>query len=997
MNRNKHKQILFVLIFIFIASGTIRAQTLPFKHYTFKDGLSSSFTTCIFQGSQGYLWIGSQHGISRFDGTEFHNISITQGLPNDYIWDIIEDKKGNTWFATSGGILCLEPNSFQLKYSAFESFTVEDGIPHKRAYNIKEDSNGNLFIGTPSGICKFDGKQFITLSKKDGLPDNFIRTAAIDKQTNLWVGTPMGLCCLRNNRFYCYTTENGLVNNDVQTLAVDSKSNLLIGTSGGFSTFRKGIFSSYTTKDGLPDNYITALLEDKSGRIWIGTKNGLSYYFAGKFNNISTRQGLLDNSIKAIIQDTEENIWICSPKGISQLVSLHISHFSIQDGLPGTKVYAILQDRQDRFWFGTDNGLSVYSGGTFKNYSTQNGLPGNFVIKLLEDREGKIWIGTDSKGLSKFAGGSFENYSTVDGLPGNIILSLFAARNGTIYIGTNNGLCQMSGEKISLPFPTLKTSVHAILEDKKGNIWYSDKTSLNKVPVREMSHKHESHVTVFQKKDGLPHSFIYSLLEDSRDRIWIGTKFGVSCYYNGKFKNFSAADGLACNTCYALIEDKNGTIWVSTLQGINSINGDSFKVHRSISSLASYETCQGAFFKDRQGMFWFGTANGVTRFDPARITYKSLTHPPVYLTQISVFENPLPITGSFQLEYHRNYIRFGFTGISLTSPEEVTYKYRLKGIDTNWVETRNRMAPYPYLPPGNYTFEVYAKNRAGLESLQPAAVLFKIHPPFWQTWWFRAMSFILLLTLSWRLTLWRIKIAKEKTALEAKNQQLVMAQKMELVGILAASAVHDLKNLLSIIINYSKRAARKTNQSTPDQRTNDIGKIQETAVTAIRVAKQILAFSRRKHLGTRAANLPDLLKGIIDTLKINIPPNIEIRVAKNEKEITMRINPTKFQQLVMNLCLNAVQAMPNGGIINIDLRKNLTHNTMLVISDTGYGIDMESQKNIFTPLFTTKTQGKGTGLGLFVVKQIVDEYKGKIDVQSQSGKGTTFTIAFPEK
>jgi signal transduction histidine kinase len=314
-----------------------------------------------------------------------------------------------------------------------------------------------------------------------------------------------------------------------------------------------------------------------------------------------------------------------------------------------------------------------------------------------------------------------------------------------------------------------------------------------------------------------------------------------------------------------------------------------------------------------------------------------------------------------------------------------------------WFETRNRSTSYPYLPPGNYRFEVIAVNNDGVESTEPAEIRFRILPPLWRTWWFIVLAVCFALFVTLTLALWRIRLTNEKVALREKNKQLVMAQKMELLGILAGGAVHDLKNLLAIIIGYSKMAAQHEGEEGNKQGVNE--KIKNTAVTALQVVKQILAFTRRQYDETIAANLPDLLDDIIEILKVNTPPEINILWLRPEKEVRLFINPTKFQQVVLNLCLNAVHAMEQGGELDIRLHEeedNAGKRVILEIADTGCGMEEEVLDKIFDPLFTTKEPGKGTGLGLFVVKQIVDEYKGTIDVRSKPGEGTVFRIEFPK-
>jgi signal transduction histidine kinase len=475
----------------------------------------------------------------------------------------------------------------------------------------------------------------------------------------------------------------------------------------------------------------------------------------------------------------------------------------------------------------------------------------------------------------------------------------------------------------------------------------------------------------------------------------------LSCFDGKKsFTNYTTNDGLSDNTCYFILEGCDRNLWIGTAKGINRYDGHTFKAYTSREGLASLGIVEGACLKDSRGYLWFGTVHGITRYNP-KLDRPNSVPPPIYITHVNVFGrknedylgNAAP--DNIELQYNQNYLRFDFTGISFTSPEDVSYRYRLQGIDRVWFETRNRYISYPYLPPGNFTFEVKAINNDGVESTESAAIHFRILPPLWRTWWFIVLAVCFALAFTLTMALWRIRLANEKIALREKNKQLIMAQKMELLGILAGGAVHDLKNLLSIIIGYSKMVARQAAENNDMKGVNE--KIKNTAVTALQVVKQILAFTRRQYDETVAANLPDLLDDIIDILRITTPPEIEIIRQQPEKELRLYINPTKFQQVVLNLCFNAVHAMEQGGKLDIRLYESgdgTATRIILEIADTGCGIKEDLLDKIFDPLFTTKEPGKGTGLGLFVVKQIVDEYKGRIDVRSKPGEGTVFRISF---
>lgn len=1008
MNRKMLRFCAALLLSCFFLIRSASARSLPLKHYSVTDGLASSSVYSIFQDAKGFLWIGTEHGLSRFDGREFQSYYIRDGLPDEFIIDIWEDREGNIWFGTFKGGICV------FKSGRFKSFRQEDGLINDTVHSITGDREGNLWVGTHSGVSKFDAKNFTSYTEKSGLSNNIVYDIVCDKKGDLWFATFNGLSCFRKGQFLNYNEKDGLKYNVVKALMVDSGGSTWIGTTHGLSCLKEGKFISYTTADGLANNTVNVIIEDKNHNIWIGTDNGISYFSSGKFTNFTSKNGLPGDKVHTIFEDREGNIWIGTKMGLSRLHSLRIVNFSVKDGLPNNLTWAILEEREGKYWFGTNKGLSCYEDGKFKNFNVSSGLASNNIYALMKDSKGKIWIGTGG-GVSVYAGGKFSNYFT-----GVLVLSLAEDRAGVVWIGTNKGLCRFSrNEIIPCDFEQAQEIIHALLIDKKGNLWFSNMKGLCQVKGDK--------ITFYSEEDGLINNNINSLLEDSRGRIWIATNQGLSCLSKGKFVNYTSGEGLSDNVCYFVLEDDNQNIWIGTTRGVNLFDGKSFKTYTSRDGLTSDEMAQKACLKDSQGNLWFGTVNGITRFNP-KLDRVNTVPPPVYITRLNVFDKEQPLSGKIQLEHNRNYLGFSFIGVSFTSPEDVTYKYRLEKIEREWFEKKEPEVSYPYLPPGKYTFQVIAKNNDGIESAKPAELKFRILPPFWATWWFRGLLIVTLLSLIVMIVLWRLKRLQEKMADEARNKQLVMAQKMELVGILAGGAVHDLKNLLSIIIGYSKIAVQNVDRQ--DEKSRPLEKIKNTAMTAVSVVKQILAFSRQKYDKTMAANLADLLDDILEILKITTPPEIKIVWQPPQEEIRLFINPTKFQQVVMNLCLNAIQAIPGEGEVLISLSKkgsatptaegtgssipdrnqekvsffnNLSQGInkkeagqiILEIADSGIGMEEEVANKIFDPLFTTKEAGKGTGLGLFVVKQIVDEQKGKIKVTSKPGEGTVFKIIFP--
>ncbi|MCP4147022.1 MAG: GHKL domain-containing protein [bacterium] len=514
----------------------------------------------------------------------------------------------------------------------------------------------------------------------------------------------------------------------------------------------------------------------------------------------------------------------------------------------------------------------------------------------------------------------------------------------------------------------------------------------------------ENRVTRFTTKDGLVQDFINSLSEDKDGGIWICTNGGLSCFKNEKFRNFTTHDGLSNNYCFFAIEDDNRDLWIGTVNGINRISGihkDTFKINASMRDLVSAEINEAPALIDKGGHLWFGSINGVTRFNPHYFR-KHSTPPPIYIDYLNIFDDKIPLAGdntgsntgrnTLRFTYNRNYMKFGFIGLSFISPSEIKYRYRLKGFDKKWTLSKNRSVYYANLPPGDYAFEVTAKSSQGLESIQPAILPFKILPPFWERWWFRLTVVLGMLFFLLTIFRWRSKRVKEKTILKERNKQLVMAQKMELLGMLAGGAVHDLKNLLTTIFNYSGMVSRMGDMG--EKQSKAIERIQKATETAIQLSKQILSFTRKTGERNRMVILTDLLDDIIEILTITMPKKVSLHLEKPQLSIKIRMLPSHFQQVVMNLCINALHAMPGGGIIKILLHTQ-ENKVILEVSDTGTGMDETTRQRIFDPLYSTKESEKGTGLGLFVVKQIVELYKGKINVNTSLGKGTTFIIYFP--
>lgn len=986
-----------IILFLFccLLAGAVSGQNLSLRTYSVNDGLASSSIMSIIQDRRGYLWIGTQHGMSRFDGLEYTNYFIQDGLPHMFVWHVFEDRDGNIWAGTLGGLAKIWEDQYH--HWHIKSYTTADGLCHRSVYFVTQSADGSIWCGTKGGLSRYDGEKFHSFTMKThNLPSNEIHSIAFDKLGNMWLGTSGGVSCYSHGEFVNYGVDDGLISNRVRNIMCDRDNNIWIGTENGLSIWKNGKIESFKDKPGLAPGWVEAFCQDRSGNIWIGTLNGVSLYKNGTFTTYNSSHGFPNEKFYAICQDREKNIWFGTIRGLTKLHYLRFHTFTTRHGLPDSYVWSTTQDRSGNLWFGTENGLSRYSNGRFKNFDTSDGLAHNTVYEIIAGKKGNLWCGTLS-GVSKYspASGKFQNFTTKQGLPSNIIPGLGVDHKGVIWVGTVEGLCLIIDNRVTgFPLYRENKSVGAFMEDRGRNMWFASSQGLFRVSADRQSIQH------FSLKDGLPNTRIYSLYQDSKGNIWISTLQGLSCFRDGKFVNYYDSDGLLENTCYFVLEDDSGILWIGTGRGLNRFDGETFRSYTLYDGLPSTEMVDDSCFKDRDGNLWFGTNDGVARFYSKQDPINHVP-PPIYISRFEVMEKEFPFSKDNEFDYSQNNININFLGISFGPPEAVKYRYRLHGIDKEWKETRERTVSYPYLPSGDYYFQVVALNKDGTESPAPKNIRFRILPPFWKSWWFQLITVLVVLLVVVGILFWRIKRTRELVLLQERNKQLVMAQKMELLGILAGGAVHDLKNLLAVIIAYSKIAGELVKENTeeveeqPDpKRSNAIEKIKSTALTAVQVVKQILAFTKQNYDTTIAANLPDLVDDILEILMVSTPEEVTISWEPPDREIRLYINPTRLQQVVMNLCLNAIQAMPDGGTLTIRLYKQEERKIILEVSDTGMGMSPDITGKIFDPLFTTKRPDKGTGLGLFVVKQIVEEYNGTIQVQSVPSQGSTFIITF---
>jgi ligand-binding sensor domain-containing protein/serine phosphatase RsbU (regulator of sigma subunit) len=812
---------------LFAQKPTVRGldPTRPITEYrhsvwTVDNGLPQNSAQALAQTRDGYLWIGTQEGLVRFDGLNFTVFSKDNApaVTDKYIAGLLETQNGTLWGGGFNG--CL----FSMQNGVFRKHTI-DATAEVRTLC---EWQGRVWVGTSKGLYLWErGDSTLQhFTRQNGLPDNAVSSLAADTLNGiLWVGTQRGLCALRptsattntnsqtkvNAKAQGYTfqtlgTKDGLADETIRSLMVDSKNTLWIGSqgglqqavwsgngSGGDKASQSGnaslrILSTFTDKSGLSDNVITALYEDSEHTLWVGTATqGLMRRTATQhtFETYQTKDGLSSNEINTLLQDHEGMIWCGNAVGgLNRFANASFTTYSRENGLNAGFVWTMLEVQDGALFFNTNEaGVARFHNGKFTFLTKErNGLLSNAGGAIAEAKDGTLWVGSAESGVSCLKNGRVvKTYTTQNGLLGNNIRVLLEDSKGRMWIGSWNGglQCLENGrftnftEQEGLCNPQLR----AIVEGRDGTIWIGTSGGLN--ALRPNATRLEAYTTA----NGLTKNHVIFLTEDSEGVLWLGMRGGgLHRYKNGKFTHISTEQVLFDETVYSIVDDGDGHFWMSNNLGVFRVSkaelnacmdGKQARITCTVFGKADgmkVVECNGgrtpAAWRSRDGRIWFANAAGVVVVDPRKI-YKNPIPPTVIVEEMLVdgvlLQKPTA-AAAHTLPSNAEKLEFRYTATCLTAAERVKFKYILEGYDKEWQEVGNRRtAYYNNLPHGrNYRFRVIACNNDGVWNDVGAWQEFTITPFWWETWWFYGLCVMFVSGSAWQGFRWRTSRLRAK-------------------------------------------------------------------------------------------------------------------------------------------------------------------------------------------------------------------------------------------
>jgi signal transduction histidine kinase/ligand-binding sensor domain-containing protein len=937
------------------------------------EGLPQSRIRSIVQTKDGYLWLGTDNGLVRFNGTTFTAFTVESGsLRDNEVWAIQEDDEGGLWIGTYGGGLTF------YKEGLFKTFTTADGLPDDVVRKLDKDREGNIWLTTSNGAARFSHGVFTQFTMRDGLTNNSVTAICANSSQGVLVATGTTLHQLVDGRFQAL---NGLVEkNDGQIshLLSARDGSVWLGFHGQVKRWKDGKVTTYTWPHYLSPG-INQLQEDPQSNLWVATERGVSRLRNGQFEAVPLGEGEANlGVVYSLYGDREGNMWIgFQSNGLGRLRIRQLFTISASDGLPNDSTRSVFQDSKGNIWIGTVDGFARYRNGQSTNYQTVNGSPIGSVRSLSEDANGQIWIGADRE-LLILKG---ERISKVrDWIWHSEIEVIYRDPQGHMWVGTDGeGLIEFNGNSVrhyTSQDGLASNQVRSLLSDSHGALWIS-------TFGRGITKYLNGSFVTYTFKDGLAGNRVTAIHEDEEGALWFATREGLTRFKDGRFFSYGAESGLLVGFVYAILDDDKGNFWFSCAQGlfrvskaelrdfaagkIEKVVSVDYGVRDGMKTRACNVGDQPTAWKTTGGALMFCSLKGVVVVDPKRL-YSSNLIPPVQIERVLINKQEQLISADPHIPLGPGEVEIHFAALSFTAPEKLRFKYKLEGFDKDWVDAgTRRFAYYANLPPGHYSFKVIAGHVDGPWNEKGQSFGFYLKPHFYQTSLFLVLVIAAALLLAGLL--YRVRMVELKARYSA-----VLGERNRI-----AREIHDTlaQNLAGIALQLDS-----VNMQSPDIPAG----LRQRLDQACNLVRYSLSEARRAVTDLRSDELEQrelavVLPEIAERMAASAALEAHVQVVGTP----LRLNPRTEKNLLRIFQEAMANAVKHAGArtIRVELRYGLD-SVVLYVSDDGGGFD------------TGKIIPLGVGhYGLTGMRERAERIGGKLTLKSKLGKGTELLVEVP--
>lgn len=959
MGERRSPQVLLLAIGLLLLPGAPAAGSPSVTEYTLTswtqyEGLPAARVWAITQDRDGYIWIGTDAGLVRFDGVDFlrwrdlHD----EELPRHEVTALHSARDGSLWvgFGIHGGVARISGNEVALYGEA-------EGIASGFVTFITEDRFDTIWAGGLDGLHGFDGERWTRVERRSGLPDGPTVEVYLDPDRNLWVSHAAGLYSqVGRDTFRSEPApaefDTALARAVLDASAIsersppyrfgflrDRRGGVWVGTAGrglwigrdGFGSEPPAV-SNVSVQDGLSSDVVQVLFEDREGHVWVGTQSGLHQFSPRRVTPVSVPGGL----VRAVEATPDGRVWAGTYDGVVQLPEAAGEPLARVEGVVGP-VTALHGDREGRLWVATLDSISRYADGRFTAVNLPENPPFSWVSALTTDSRGDLWICDMQNGVFRWSRGRLDRYEALPEEHRGTVYTAFTDAAGRVWIGFTDGKLGVIARdhkfRLYDPIPGLGGAVNVLYEDSAGVLWVGGGDGLSRFDG-------ERFTTATQRANGLPVDSVSTVVEDGDGSLWVGTRSGILSLQPEEFDKLGANPGHQVE--FRRFDRFDGVLNMPV-------------------RLGHPVGARGA-----DGRLWFATGGGAVVIDPRRLPDEQAP-PPVRIEAVHVDGRPVDHASPLELPTGGSQLRIGYTALTYAAPARTQFRYRLEGFDGDWVDPDTRReALYVGLPAGDYRFQVIARNNRGVWNREGAVLELSVPPPFYQAAWFYAaggIAFVALLLGAWKVREVRIH----------RRYSLILAERARL-----SREIHDtlLQSLVGVALQFDVLAGSL--DGAPEQAKKRLRSIRKDVEEYIREARESIWSLRSRPSGR---SLATALRETCEHVTRDTALALDFSVDGAPRQVS-----TVAEEQLIRICREAVtNVLHHAEASRVEVALQYDGNDILLrVADDGAGFDA-----------SRPADDAGGHLGLVSMRERAESVGGGVDVTSNPETGTEVRVRLP--